>query len=235
MKPTLKLLVVVLAVAAQGCVPDETIQIDGVYESISPGCVAEAGSTTQKVWGDLNVGWSGHYYLGVRLRSALDNKELTTGGLPVNPKERNDAYVTEMEVSFTCKDTKANCTGFPKYGPVVQQISVLVPAGGTADVPVDAMTVDMQDKLNSSPVVGSGSTDPIIKVTMLAGMKFRGKLKSGATFQTDTFYYPIQVYNDGTKLPVCVAPATVVPVGESSPPCNNFGQDGSAAECSTTL
>jgi len=226
MKPTLKLLVVVLAVAAQGCVPDQSIQIEAAYAELDANCVVTGGSAEQRLGGSINVGWTPSYFMVLRLQSALESSTISTGGLPDNPPARNDAYLHEIEVSYTCKDTSQRCSGFPKFGPVVKQISGTVVAGGVLDAGLNIMSYDFQQKLVSYSPIVSGQD-----VTILVGIKFRGALASGASFETATYTFPLTTFAFGAP-PVCPSPGVLASAsGGDPPPCSNWGQDGVYSVC----
>jgi len=237
MKPTVNLAALALVVAVlamPGCVPDNSgIEINAAYDEIDANCVATAGGMVEKGGGYLDIDWTSRYFLALRVINNLDSSPVPVGSESI-PSARNDFFLHEMELTYSCKDTRDRCAGFPKYGPVVVQISGTVLAHNSLDMPLDVMTYDLTQKLlDFSPIVDDGLT-----VTMLVSIRLRGAFNAGGgNFQTTPFVFPIQLYADPNNLPPTCAPGESLQDPKTSgvkpAPCHNFGQDGSIGVCAS--
>ena len=223
MKSTRLFIAGAAAALALGCIPDR-----GSIEFLGTGipalddekCSWSGSTTAETLGGSINLAVTTAYWTVLKVVNNLPATNVASGDNEIAGKQRHDFYVREMEVSYTCRDSPARCTGFTPPATAVVPVATVVQAAGTSNILLDMLTYDAAQAL-----VNWGPTEP---VQIVVGIRLRGTLMSGASKETDVYEFPLTV-SDIPWTPLCMDGEQLTAVD-----CL-LGQDGIYAyTCETT-
>jgi len=180
-----KFLPALTMVLALSCAPDKTsIEVLGTYApKFDDNCGMSISTTAQQYAGSMNVGLGESFFLILSLKNNLDSGVSSSGPTPVGQPNRNDYFLSELEIEYTCVDTAQRCASFPRLPPMVQKISGVIPAGGKSELVVELVWTDFAEK-----VAEKISTDAI---ETTASIKVRGSFAHGPGFEMHPYIYPM--------------------------------------------
>ncbi|MGC4122295.1 MAG: hypothetical protein QM765_48470 [Myxococcales bacterium] len=151
------------------------------------------------------------YQLVVQITNNMSKDPVQTQGTVISDKTRNDFVLKEIQYSYTCRDSTANCAGFKPPQAKSEAKLGYIAAGGDGNFSLSVLTDEVAEELALWEPEGA---------TILVGIKFKGVLASGAAIETDTLSYPIFVYS----APLNTCSTGQIPSLTTCP--NMFGQDG---------
>ncbi len=211
----------VAAVAAMlsglSCVADrESIQIEyAMAGAIDEACMVSA-KDVQLARGRIDIGWTSNYFLALRIKSNLDNSNVTANGQPVAPGSRNDFNISQVSLQYSGKD-------IPNIPAQLVSRSGTVSAGGELYMGLDLLTADAADRL-AAATIPAGGLQVNVQVIL------RGSFAHGASYETAPYNFPLVLRN--STMPTCGLAQVGLPSdGATIAPCHNWGQDGIYAIC----
>jgi hypothetical protein len=200
----------ILAAAAAGChQPDTSVDIGNAFP-LDKDCKQD--NTISQVGGSMNVALTQSFRISFDVSSSLQPVDVsTTSGTTIKDSTVSEAIVEEVRYTYASSPDLG-------LGSVSDPIHLVVAPNSTDRwIALNLFPGAAGDQLAAGVVPGD-------RVEVSVGVQLAGKLRSGASFTSNSVNFPVTVEN------VACGTGMVRPTSIAGP-CGNLGQDGFVEAC----